>query len=134
MSRVGVKDLLVTGRTVRQGRSMEMGKLNGRYVHDVAVCEVNPVTLEVLGIDEGNHIEVETVHGSIVVRCSVNNDVEPGIAFIPCGPYANAVTGSETGGTGMPHFKGIEAMLFPAPDREILGPRELLDSIIEERM
>ncbi len=132
MTSVGVRLLLVTGRTVRQGRALESGKLQQEYMDSVAVCEVDRTTLRVLGVTDGGPVRVETIHGSVVVRCRVREGVDPGIAFMPCGPYANAVTGGHTATTGMPEFKGIDAVVLPAPGEGVPTPEELLRAQLEE--
>jgi len=133
MSRVGVEAILTSGRTLRQGRAMELGKLGPEYLKEVAICEMDKVTLEALGINEGDPVLVETQHGSVVVASKLDRRAEPGVVFIPCGPYANAVIGSDTEGTGMPDFKGIPSQLFAAKDEPVLDVKELLKSMVEGR-
>ncbi len=131
MSRVGVKALLTSGRTLKQGRAMELGKLGPEYLKEVGICEMDEVTLKALGLSEGDPVCVETIHGSVVVVCKLDRRAEPGVVFIPCGPYANAVTGSDTEGTGMPDFKGASAQLFAAKGEKVPDVRELLKQIVE---
>ena len=131
MSRVGVEALLTSGRTLKQGRAMELGKLGPEYLKEVAICEMDKVTLEALGLDEGESVRVETIHGSVVVTSKIDRRAEPGIVFIPCGPYANAVTGSDTENTGMPDFKGVSAQIFGAKGEKVLNVKELLKQIME---
>lgn len=133
MTRVGVEVTLVTGRTLRQGRAMEKGKLNDEYAQAVSYCEISPLVLKVLEIHEGDHVSVETYHGSVVVRAKENSEMDPKIAFLPCGPYANMVIGSDTLETGMPDFKGTSAKIFAAKQEPILDPEELLQSIMGAR-
>lgn len=131
MSRVGVEAVLTSGRTLKQGRAMELGKLGPEYFKEVAFCEMDKVTLEALGLEEGDPVRVETIHGSVVVASKIDRRAEPGIVFIPCGPYANAVTGSDTEGTGMPDFKGVSAQLFAAKGEKVRGVEELLKEMME---
>ena len=131
MSRVGVEALLTSGRTLKQGRAMELGKLGPEYLKEVGICEMDKVTLEALGLDEGDPVRVETMHGSVVVTCKIDRRAEPGVVFIPCGPYANAVTGSDTEGTGMPRFKGMSAQLFAAKGEKVPSVEELLKQLVE---
>ncbi|TFF96242.1 tRNA CCA-pyrophosphorylase [Candidatus Thorarchaeota archaeon] len=129
---MGVEVTLVTGRTLRQGRAMEKGKLTAEYAQAVGYCELSSSVLEVLEIDEGDAVSVESYHGSVVVIAKENAKMDPGMAFIPCGPYANVVIGSETAETGMPDFKGTRVKVFPAESQPMLDPKELLTSILEE--
>ena len=131
MSRVGVEALLTSGRTLKQGRAMELGKLGPEYLKEVGICEMDKVTMEALGIGEGDPVRVETMHGSVVVTCKIDRRAEPGVVFIPCGPYANAVTSSDTEGTGMPAFKGVSAQLFAAKGEKVPTVEELLKQIVE---
>ena len=131
MSRVGVEALVTSGRTLKQGRAMELGKLGPEYLKEVAICEMDKVTLEALGIEEGDPVCVETIHGSVVVTSKIDRRAEPGVVFIPCGPYANAITGSDTEQTGMPDFKSVTAKIFAAKGETVLGVKELLKHIVE---
>ena len=131
MSRVGVEALVTSGRTLKQGRAMELGKLGPEYLKEVAICEMDKVTLGVLGIEEGDPVCVETLHGSVVVTSKIDRRAEPGVVFIPCGPYANAITGSDTEQSGMPDFKGVSAKIFAAKGETVLGVEELLKQIVE---
>lgn len=131
MSRVGVDALLTSGRTLKQGRAMELGKLGPEYLKEVGICEMDKVTLEALGLDEGDPVRVETIHGNVVVTSKLDRRAEPGVVFIPCGPYANAITGADTESTGMPDYKNIAAQLFAAKGERILSVKELLTKIVE---
>ena len=131
MSNVGVEALLTSGRTLKQGRAMELGKLGPEYFKEVSICEMDKVTLEALGLNEGEPVRVETIHGSVVVTSKLDRRAEPGVVFIPCGPYANAITGTDTEGTGMPNYKSIAAQLFAAKSERILSVRELLNLMVE---
>jgi formylmethanofuran dehydrogenase subunit D len=111
---------------------MELGKLGPEYLKEVSICEMDKVTLETLGLNEGEPVRVETIHGSIVVTSRLNRRAEPGVVFIPCGPYANAITGSDTEGTGMPNYKNIAARLFSAKSERILSVKEVLKLMMED--
>ncbi len=133
MSRKGVEAILTSGRTLKQGRAMELGKLGLEYHKEVAFCEMDKATLETLGLEEGEPVLIETPHGSVVVMSKLDRRAEPGVVFIPCGPYANAVIGSETEGTGMPDFKGVSAKIFAAKGQEVPNVEQLLKQIVEGR-
>jgi formylmethanofuran dehydrogenase subunit D len=131
MSRVGVETLLTSGRTLKQGRTMELGKLGLEYLQEVGICEMDKVTMEALGLEEGDAVRVETIHGSVVVKSKIDRRAEPGVVFIPCGPYANAVTGPDTEGTGMPSFKSVSAQLFAAKGENVPDVEALLKQMTE---
>jgi formylmethanofuran dehydrogenase subunit D len=110
---------------------MELGKLGPEYLKEVGICEMDKVTLEALGLEEGDAVRVETLHGSVVVTSKIDRRAEPGVVFIPCGPFANAVTGPDTEGTGMPDFKGVSAQLFAAKGEKVPDVQELLKQMVE---
>ena len=105
-----MKVILISGRTVKQGTSLEMGKTSEEYSNNVAIIMMNEDDMKKIGAKEGEHVEVRTKFGSAVVRCKESR-IDRGIAFMPYGPWANMVIGSDTQGTGMPNSKGIEAKI-----------------------
>jgi len=131
MSAVGVKALVTSGRTLKQGRGMEIGKLSSEYFEEVSVCEMDQVTFDALEIEAGDPVRVETIYGSVIVTSRLDRRAEPGVVFIPCGPYANAITGSDTQGTGMPDYKSIGAQIFSAKGEKVLSVKELLSKMVE---
>ncbi|TFG34089.1 molybdopterin dinucleotide-binding protein [Candidatus Thorarchaeota archaeon] len=129
MSRVGIAAILTSGRTQKQGRGLEQGKLSKEYRDEVSVCEMDPTTLHVLRIEEGKPVLVQSAHGCVVVRSRIDRRGKPGIVFIPCGPYANMVIDSTTESSGMPDYKGTPVEIFAAEDRVVLSIEELLEEI-----
>jgi len=121
---------LLTGRTLRQGQGKEYGKLSERYWKSVATCEIDPDDLKKLGIKDGKTVRITTNHGSVALRAVKSiRGPHPGRAFIPYGPWASVIVDSKTHGTGMPSFKGIEAVIEPAADEDkVLNLKELLRS------
>lgn len=67
---------------------------------------------EHLGVEEGRHVRVRTAFGEAELELR-ENDLPEGMIFVPMGPMANALIGSETRGTGMPDSKGVEAEVEP---------------------
>jgi len=120
-----LKVVLVTGRTVEQGIEGEAGKLREKYAKKVAVVELDAKDLKLLGIDEGRPVLIKTLHGEVVLRAIAAKGRHPGIVFAPMSPWINIVIGSETDGSGMPTFKGIEAEVYPTDER-VLSIEELL--------
>ncbi len=118
---------LLTGRTIEQGVGKERGKASKEYIESVSVCYLDPEDLKKLGIKENTNIQVSTEYGAIVVKALKSlRAPHPGIVFIPYGPWANAITNPKTHSIGMPSFKGVPAEIAPAPDRTVLGLKELL--------
>lgn len=100
--------LLNTGRTVDQGVTMERGKTTAEYFEKVALAFLHPEDAKALGVEEGQAVKITTDFGSVAVRCVLGN-TEKGVVFVPMGPWANALTSPDTGGTGMPSLKGLRA-------------------------
>ncbi|MCS7112172.1 MAG: formylmethanofuran dehydrogenase subunit B [Ignisphaera sp.] len=110
-----LKFRLITGRTIEQGRSMEAeGKFSDGYRKAVALAEMNPKDVEILGIR--NNAKIVSVYGSVVVGVKPNSDVPPGLVFIPMGPWANVLTLPATEGTGMPTLKNIDVHVEPTSE------------------
>ena len=126
MSRVGAKVTLTSGRTLLQGRTLEEGKLTEAYRDAVSYIELDSTILEALNIDAGDLVEVETIFGTVDVTAKKSRGKDPQIAFIPCGPYANAITGEDTQETGMPSYKSIEAQVYKSKANSVLSIHEIM--------
>ncbi|RLG38724.1 tRNA CCA-pyrophosphorylase [Methanosarcinales archaeon] len=113
----GVRVILISGRTLEQGTNLE-NKLSDEYMNATAVCELSERELEKLGLkgDGTERVRVRTSAGEIVVAAKRGEGYPEGVAFIPMGPWANAVVNGNTKGSGMPFFKGIEAEIEPTDD------------------
>lgn len=107
MEKINVK--IISGRTSQQGVGLEVGKTSEEYFESVTYIELSTGDAGSLGVGDGDNVKVETAHGSVVVSAKLSDRLESGTSFFPYGLWANQVFGSETGGTGMPRFKGIEA-------------------------
>ncbi len=120
---MALKVTLITGRTINQGVNLE-NKTSSDYMDATACCELNSKDIELLG-KPGSNIKVKTAHGEVVVKLKENNGNPDGIAFIPMGPWANAVVDPDTKGCGMPGFKGIPAQI-DATSEKVLLMKELI--------
>ncbi len=122
-----LKVTLLTGRTLRQGQGKEYGKLSELYQKSVSTCEIDPEDMQKLGIRDGENVKVTTDYGSIILK-AVKSKRTPhwGVIFVPYGPWASAIINPKTNGIGMPSFKGIEALIEPAPTETVLQFRELI--------
>lgn len=121
---------LITGRTISQGEAMEKSKLSDEYTDSTAICEFDPEDMARLGVNEGDNVRVSSETGDVVVK-AVKSTQGPheGIAFIPLGPWANAITGTGSDSTGMPPFKGIDVKIEPAKDAKVLSARDLIAEV-----
>jgi formylmethanofuran dehydrogenase subunit D len=118
---------LITGRTIDQGVGKEMGKGSQEYFDTAAVCFLDKADLAKLGIKRGASVQVTSRFGSVIVKAiEYPRGVQPGLAFIPCGLWANAVCGDTTFSMGMPLFKGFPVEVEPAPGKPVLTVDELL--------
>ena len=119
--------ILITGRTIDQGVGKEMGKGSKEYFDSSALCFIDESDMKKLGIKSRSNVKVTSKYGSVIVKAAKNPyGSNPGLVFIPCGLWANAVTGDETFGMGMPLFKGFQVEVEPAPDQVVLTLDELL--------
>lgn len=122
--------LIITGRTINQGCHKERGKLSKKYAESVSICEMSEEDMQKLGIKDGDRIKITTKYGSIVLTARRSKKIQqPGIVFIPYGPWANYVIDSSTEGTGMPLLKGLPAYIEPTAE-EVLSIKEMIDLII----
>jgi|Deesub1362B_J571_1020462.scaffolds.fasta_scaffold00395_1 formylmethanofuran dehydrogenase subunit D len=104
-----VEVVLITGRTVGQGETIEK-KLSGEYSEQAAICELNREDMAELGLKDGDPVKIIS-DGEEVVVYAKSSSLDRGIAFIPLGPWANAVIPEGTDSTGMPDFKGLKVKI-----------------------
>jgi formylmethanofuran dehydrogenase subunit D len=118
---------IITGRTIDQGVGKELGKGSQEYFDSAAVCFMDKVDMMKLGLRNGANVQVTSKYGSVVVKArKFPRGSMPGMVFIPCGLWANAVCGDDTFSMGMPMFKGFPVDVEPAPDQTVLTLNELL--------
>ncbi|HID42923.1 MAG TPA: tRNA CCA-pyrophosphorylase [Archaeoglobaceae archaeon] len=110
-----VEVVLITGRTVGQGESIEK-KLSDEYMEEAAVCELSKDDMNTLGIKDGDRIKIISNDEKVVVYARSSN-LSKGIAFIPMGPWANALIPEGTDSTGMPSFKGLKVRIEKTEER-----------------
>ena len=127
-----LRAILITGRTIDQGVGKEMGKGSQEYFDSSSVCFIDEADMKKLGIKSRTNVKVTSKYGSVIVKASKNPyGANPGMVFIPCGLWANAICGDETFGMGMPLFKGFPVDVEPAPNEHVLTLDELLKGIWE---
>lgn len=119
-----IKVKLITGRTIEQGVHLE-NKMSKAYQDIATVCELSEADAKRIGIKSGRNVRVITKFGSVVLRSKENADSPNGVAFVPMGPWANALIDPDTGGCGMPGFKGIDAEVS-ATNEQVLSVVQLL--------
>jgi len=122
-----LKVSLLTGRTVDQGKGKEYGKLSEEYQQSVAICQMDPDDMKLIGVKENNNVRVITDFGSVVLKAVKSASTpHPKVVFVPYGPWASIVMNPKTHGTGMPSLKGLTAEIEPAPTEKVLGLTNLL--------
>ena len=122
-----LRAILITGRTIDQGVGKEMGKGSKEYFDSSSICVIDEADMKKLGIKSRSNVKVTSKYGSVIVKATKNPyGSNPGLVFIPCGLWANAICGDETFGMGMPLFKGFQVEVEPAPKQVILTLDELL--------
>ena len=122
-----LRAILITGRTIDQGVGKELGKGSKEYFDSAALCFIDESDMKKLGIKSRSNVKVTSKYGSVIVKVAKNPyGSNPGLVFIPCGLWANAICGDETFGMGMPLFKGFQVEVEPAPNQTILTLNELL--------
>ncbi len=122
-----LRAILITGRTIDQGVGKEMGKGSKEYFDSSSICIIDESDMKKLGIKSRANVRVTSKYGSVIVKAAKNPyGSNPGLVFIPCGLWANAICGDETFGMGMPLFKGFQVEVEPAPNQAILTLDELL--------
>jgi len=104
--------ILITGRTAKQGTALHKGKDSAEYRLATGFVSMNHEDRKHLGVEAGRRVRVRTAFGETELELR-ENDLPDGMIFVPMGPMANALIGSETRGTGMPDSKGLEAEVEP---------------------
>lgn len=118
---------LITGRTIEQGVGKELGKGSLEYFESCAVCFFDKSDMIKLGIKSGSTVRVTSKFGSVIVKAQRYPwGAHPGMVFMPCGSWANVVTGDETYGMGMPLYKGFPVEVESAPNEPVWTLDELL--------
>jgi formylmethanofuran dehydrogenase subunit D len=107
----GGKFIFITGRTLKQGVALQLGKDSPEYADEVSTVEMNKADMEQIGLQNGGQVQLRTGYGKITVRCRNSAALPQGILFMPYGSPANTLIGPDTGGMGTPDSKGIEVEL-----------------------
>jgi formylmethanofuran dehydrogenase subunit D len=122
--------LVLTGRTIDQGRGKEMGKLSDVYQKDVTQCQIDPEDMKALDLRRNAIVKVSTNFGSVVLRAVKSiRGPHPSMVFISYGPWASMISDPETHGSGMPSLKGMSGVLEPAPNEKVLTMQELVNQL-----
>lgn len=124
---------LISGRTIQQGVAMEGGKEKPAYTAACGIIEMDPVDFKRLGAFRNTNVRVTSDYGSVVVKAvEATQGPHPGLAYIPMGPWANAVVDPNTYGMGMPTFKGTPIQVSLATNEPVLSSVQLVQKLVKE--
>jgi formylmethanofuran dehydrogenase subunit D len=98
---------MISGRTLAQGAGCE-SKMTQDYFQAASICLLSEPDFRALVQTEGKNLLVRSRFGQVVLSSRMDPGLPHGIIFVPMGPWANVLIGPDTGGCGMPQFKGIE--------------------------
>jgi formylmethanofuran dehydrogenase subunit D len=118
---------LISGRTIQQGVAMEGGKEKDAYRKACGIIEMDKSDLKKLGAWRNTNVRVSSKFGSVVVKAiEATQGPHPGLAYIPMGPWANAIVDPNTYSTGMPTFKGVPVEVEVAMNEPVYTSIELV--------
>jgi len=101
---------------------MEAGKTSKKYFDACSIIEMHEDDMKNLGILKNTNVRVTSATGSVVVKAvTTRQELVPGLAHIPMGPWANRIVSAYTYSTGEPCFKGFPVEVEPAPSEQILS-------------
>ncbi|MEN6368935.1 MAG: molybdopterin dinucleotide binding domain-containing protein [Thermotogota bacterium] len=124
---------LISGRTIQQGVAMEGGKEKPAYTAACGIIELDPADIKRLGVYRNTNVRVTSDYGTVVVKAiEATQGPHPGLAYIPMGPWANAVTNPNTYGMGMPTFKGTPIQVSIATNEPVLSSVKLVQKLVKE--
>lgn len=109
--------LLLSGRTIDQAKGMHMGKCSAFYGRAISTVEMSESDMRDEVLEEGDAVRIISEWGETGGWVK-KSDIPRGMVFIPMGPAANAVSGTDTEGTGMPLFKGFSVEIRKAENHE----------------
>ena len=117
---------VISGRSLSQARSRELGKFSEEYSRSVAVCELDPDDMTELGALDGDNVRVKTEFGEVILRGSISRQApHKHVVFIPYGAWASMLFGTATHTSGMPTLKGVKATVERAAEAKIASLHEI---------
>ncbi len=115
------KVTIVTYRDIFQSAVMEEGRFSEEYLKLSAVIKMDAADIKKLDVKEGDTVVVKNDGGKVIVRVenSGYDASHQGIAYMPNSPWSNALVSADTGGSGVPQYKKIEAMVSSAKGESV---------------
>src|SRR5512137_70556 len=118
---------MISGRTLAQGAGCE-DKMSSDFFKAVTLCHLSEKDFKSLGLSDGQNVLLKNEFGQVVLTAKADGGLPANMVFIPMGPWANVIVGTETGGCGTPHFKGLEVDVA-ATNLPVLNIRELFSGM-----
>lgn len=105
--------ILISGRSTRQGTSMNESKFSKEYLEETGVVQICPEDMIRLGLVAGDLVCIRAEQRSIEIPCVAAKEKElpSGLLFMAYGDWSSRLMGSDTHGTGMPNSKGTDVYL-----------------------
>ena len=123
--------IFTSGRTIEQGVTLVGIKISEEAKYATAVCFMDPQDMDKLDLKENDTVKITTSEGEIVVSARLSKDApHKGIIFMPLGIYANWITPPGSAGIGVPHYKGLKAIIKPTKE-EIPSVEKLLEKLTQ---
>ena len=115
------KVTIVTYRDIFQSAVMEEGRFSEEYLKLSAVIKMDAADIKKLGVKDGDTVVVKNDNGKVIVRVenSGYDASHQGIAYMPNSPWSNALVSADTGGSGVPQYKKIEATVSSAKGENV---------------
>ena len=83
------------------------------YQKLAAVLWLSPDDLKLLGVNEGESVELRSAAGSIVVQAKADPNSKPGMGYMPFSLYSLSLTSYDPAEARLPNFKRIEVTAIP---------------------
>jgi len=90
------------------------GGTGNLYQKLAAVVWLSPDDLKLLGVNEGEALELRNAAGSIVVQAKSDPNSKAGIGYMPFSLYSLNLTSYDPAKERLPNFKRIEAIAVPS--------------------
>lgn len=76
-------------------KAKRLGSLSSEYAREAATIYLSQEDASVLGVSEGDIVEVSSKRGLVKVRARVRSEIRGGLAFMPPSPYSMALIGPD---------------------------------------
>jgi formylmethanofuran dehydrogenase subunit D len=115
-----IEATVISGRSLSQARSRELGKFSDEYSKSVTICELDPDDMKELGALDGENVRVKTKFGEVILRATISKQApHRRVIFVPYGAWASMLFGTTTHTSGMPTLKGVKATVERAPHAKV---------------